>query len=192
VVDFTAFGKEEIKTWGHSPDAVVQVALILAFANLDTAKRLPGVYEACSVSKFLHGRTETIRSLTEPAAVFVRAAQHATSSLSSSSSSLSLSSSARAALGPLLHAATAAHRQNSVEAAEARGLDRHMLALQQLARREGVQEPLFGEPLYARSKRWLLSTSNVTADFIKYFAFGAVDPDGCVRASVRACVDVLA
>ena len=163
VVDFTDFGKNEIKTWKQSPDAVVQLALMLSYSQLHPESGPPGVYEACSVSRFYHGRTETIRSLTEPAAAFIRAA---------------LNNNGNNTLRDLMTAATAEHRNNSVAAASAFGIDRHLLALQLLAKAEGVTEPLFGEELYSASQRWKLSTSNVTADFIKYFAFGPVDQDG--------------
>ena len=79
VVDFTEFGKDEIKSWKHAPDAVVQVALIAGYTMLDAANghggRLPTVYEACSMAKFFHGRTETIRSLNPATAAFVKALQ---------------------------------------------------------------------------------------------------------------------
>ena len=174
VVNFTDFGKNEIKTWKHSPDAIVQMAFMMAYADLDGNRqdkgvgRLPAVYEACSVSRFLHGRTETIRSLTKPAANFIRAIQNTTTSISSAQGDLNV----------LLAMATSAHRTNSMEAALGRGIDRHLYALQLLAAKEQIDEPLFADPLFQDTKRWLLSTSNVTADFIRYFAFGPVDPDG--------------
>mmetsp|Transcript_89478 Transcript_89478/g.172178 ORF Transcript_89478/g.172178 Transcript_89478/m.172178 type:complete len:635 (+) Transcript_89478:38-1942(+) len=170
VVDFTDYGKDEIKTWKQSPDAVVQLALMLAFARLHPNVPLPSVYEACSVSKFFHGRTETIRSLTEPAAAFLRAGVAALGDDNQAD--------VKATLQPLMAEATAAHKDISIAAASANGIDRHLLALQKMAERKGVDEPLFAEPLWQNSKAWKLSTSNVTADFVRYFAFGAVDPDG--------------
>lgn len=152
----------------------MQLALIMAFTKLDAQNngapgKLPGVYEACSVSTFFHGRTETIRSMTEPAAAFVRAIQDT-----------SRRSANKDTLRDLLASATSAHRTNSVEAAGAGAIDRHLLALQLLAAEEGLsdQAALFSDPLFQQSKRWLLSTSNVTADFIRYFAFGAVEAEG--------------
>ena len=97
----------------------------------------------------------------------------------SSGSSLS-SSASRVQLQELMTAATSTHRQISVDAASGSGIDRHLTALQVLAASEGIEEPLFTDPLFTASKRWVLSTSNVTADFIRYFAFGAVDPHGYV------------
>ena len=151
----------------------MQLALIMAFAKLDAQNngspgKLPGVYEACSVSTFFHGRTETIRSMTEPAATFVRAIQDTNHAANKDT------------LRGLLTSATGVHRTNSVEAAGAGGIDRHLLALQLLAAEEGLsdQTALFSDPLFQQSKRWLLSTSNVTADFIRYFAFGAVEAQG--------------
>eukprot|EP00854_Cymbomonas_tetramitiformis_P030398 gene30398-37994_t len=61
VVEFAAFGKEEMKGWGVSPDAAVQMALQLAFHRQHNHV-LPPTYEACATRAFLHGRTETIRT----------------------------------------------------------------------------------------------------------------------------------
>lgn len=59
---FEDFGKDECKTLGVSPDAVMQLAFQLAFYNLEG--RLVSTYESCSTAAYKHGRTETIRPCT--------------------------------------------------------------------------------------------------------------------------------
>nr|CAH7723878.1 unnamed protein product [Callosobruchus chinensis] len=57
---FKCFGKNFVKAHQLSPDSFVQMAIQLAFYRIH---RVPGAqYESASTRKFIHGRTETIRS----------------------------------------------------------------------------------------------------------------------------------
>ena len=58
-------------------------------------------------------------------------------------------------------------------------MDRHLLALRLLAEAQGrAPHPLFYDPLFGRSGRWRLSTSNLSVPHVTYFGFGAVVEDG--------------
>lgn len=68
VLNFTHYGKRAIKSWKFSPDSWIQVALSLAYYNLHG--RFGPSYESVSLRKFAYGRTETMRSLTQEVAQF--------------------------------------------------------------------------------------------------------------------------
>jgi carnitine O-palmitoyltransferase 2 len=58
------YGKEFVKTKGLSPDSLMQSAIQIAFHK--TFGRFVATYESASTCAFKHGRTETVRPLTEP------------------------------------------------------------------------------------------------------------------------------
>jgi hypothetical protein len=59
-----------VKKLGVSPDSFIQMALQLAYFR--DQKKFGLTYEASMVRFFKHGRTETIRSLSEDSVAFVR------------------------------------------------------------------------------------------------------------------------
>lgn len=59
---FNEFGKNECKTFGVSPDAIMQLAFQLALYYQRNC--VVPTYESCSTAAFKHGRTETLRSCT--------------------------------------------------------------------------------------------------------------------------------
>jgi hypothetical protein len=67
---FQGYGSEFIKQAGHSPDAYVQVAMQLATFRLFGEQA--GTYEATQVRPFLHGRTETTRTVSLESEAFVK------------------------------------------------------------------------------------------------------------------------
>ena len=108
-----------------------------AFCRLH-AGRVPATYEACSTRRFLHGRTETIRSCTIESTRFARA--------------LAASSPPRAAEAyALLQEAAAEHRRNAAQCAQGMGVDRHLLGLK-LSLRSGEEIPaIFTDKAFALS-----------------------------------------
>ena len=68
-LDFKKFGKDEIKKWRTSPDAICQMALQLA--NFKTRGKFVMTYEAGLARIFKDGRTETIRSCSQHSIKFV-------------------------------------------------------------------------------------------------------------------------
>lgn len=71
VADHDTFGKGFIKTCKVSPDAFIQMALQVTY--LKNAGKQAMTYEAAMTRLYLHGRTETVRSLTTQAAAFAKA-----------------------------------------------------------------------------------------------------------------------
>ena len=158
------FGKKQLKQLKFSPDAFVQTCLHMAYFQL--RKKMAPTYESCSTSKFFHGRTETIRTATVDMATFV-------------------SEEARQAdpsgeLKALAVQAAKTHVTLAREAAEGQGIDRHLLALKDIARlsNDSVATDFFNDDLYGYSGTWLMSTSNVSQPHMELFNFGPVANDG--------------
>jgi carnitine O-acetyltransferase len=59
-VALKGLGSDAIKKLGVAPDAFCQLAMQVAFCRMHG--RVAATYEACATRRFLHGRTETIRS----------------------------------------------------------------------------------------------------------------------------------
>lgn len=71
VQSFQGYGSNYIKKAGFSPDAYVQMAIQLATYRLWGHQG--GTYEATQMRPFLHGRTETTRSVSPASAAFLKA-----------------------------------------------------------------------------------------------------------------------
>lgn len=69
-LEFQHYGMKEIKNMGFSPDAFVQIAFQAAYYAL--YGKVECTYEPAMTKRFLHGRTEAIRSVSEESAAFVR------------------------------------------------------------------------------------------------------------------------
>jgi hypothetical protein len=135
---FDGFGKNEIKNMGYSPDAFVQMSYQLAYSKLHGGNPA-ATYEACSTARYFHGRTETIRSCSEEARSFVNGCLN-----------VNLSKEERV---KLFAAATEQQSTLSRNAAGGLGVDRHLMALGALARKNGMEKDenimnLFNDPLY--------------------------------------------
>jgi hypothetical protein len=61
ILAWKQYGKKFITHFGISPDAWVQFGFQLAYYNL--LGKFGAAYESCTVRRFFHGRTETIRSV---------------------------------------------------------------------------------------------------------------------------------
>ncbi|KAG9413958.1 hypothetical protein AC1031_013160 [Aphanomyces cochlioides] len=158
---YKGYGKNTIKTWGLSPDGVVQMALQLAFFRQN--QRLPPTYESCSTRGFFHGRTETIRSATSEALRFVSAVT---------------TDAPIASQREFLVKAVDRHVANAKEAQKGLGCDRHLTMLNHVAKTKGITHDFLSSPIRAGSSNFQLSTSNVTIPILDYFCFGAVVPTG--------------
>jgi carnitine O-acetyltransferase len=151
VLKYERHGSSKIKQGGYSPDAYVQIAMQLA------AYRLFGhvvpTYESAQTRRFLHGRTETIRSVSAASHTFCRAIGELRPESRPNE---------RERLGSLLQAATDYHSQYARNAAVGLGVDRHFFGLSMVAAESGDALPdLMNHPSFLRSKRWQLSTSTL-------------------------------
>ncbi|KAL0083601.1 acyltransferase ChoActase/COT/CPT [Phycomyces blakesleeanus] len=175
VLIFTEFGNDWVKKVGRvPPDAFYQMALQLAYFR--THNTVVPTYESGSTRKYLHGRTETIRSCSTDSKRFVEAFVNPSVDNKTKYE--------------LLQKAAVAHRDYTMIASDGYGCDRHLMALRilnadhQMLSKSGKFEdvpmhPIFKDPAYANSQTWLLSTSSLHAGVrLMGTGFGAVYPDG--------------
>lgn len=155
---FTEWGPAQIKEWGCSPDGTVQAAMQLAFYRV--AGHTPSTYESCSTAHFKGGRTETIRSATTESADFVAAVVEGMDV---------------AVQASRLRASAKRHAAVCREAAEGKGIDRHLFALKALA---PAGTALFDDPSYATLSGNELSTTTLTLEPVQQSSFGPVHAEG--------------
>lgn len=166
---FKEFGREAIKSWKVSPDAVAQMAYQLAYSRVNPKLGSPATYESCAMKPYFHGRTETIRSCTNEAKEMVRIFNSADASAEAKRTALAKACSKHVAVA---NGARSCSGPNI-------GVDRHMLGLRTAAGRLGIQMPeVFTDPSFAKGSTWILSTSNVTTPYFDAFGFGAVSGSG--------------
>lgn len=158
---FKYFGKRAIVKHKMSPDAFAQMALQLAFYK--HFGRQGPTYEPATTRAFLHGRTETIRSVTKEAVTFVK-------------TMVDPAASEDAKVQTLL-SACARHAQLGNESAAGKGCDRHMFGLRKMAA-DGPMPDIFTDPSFAASCNWVLSTSHCGSENLSGFAFFQVVPNG--------------
>lgn len=123
-----------------SPDAYIQCAFQLAYHRDQGC--FNATYESSMTRLFLHGRTETVRPLTQEAVSFVRTMEDP-----AASAAVKLRA---------LQTAAARHVQGYTDAMAGKGIDRHLFALLIVSVGKGVDCPFLKNAL---SVPWKLSTS---------------------------------
>jgi carnitine O-acetyltransferase len=169
VQSFQGYGSTFMKQSGYSPDAYVQMAMQLATYRLWGEQA--GTYEATQVRPFLHGRTETTRSVSIESAALVQ-------KFGLRPANDEVDPVIRLEKLHLFQKAVKAHVNYIGNAAQAQGVDRHLLGLSMLVQ-EGEPTPeLYGDPVFQRAKRWRVSTSHLTHPKFDGWGYGQVVPDG--------------
>jgi carnitine O-acetyltransferase len=166
-------GAERLKQAGFAPDAAFQLAMMVA---LRRAREGAGVtplcatYESCSTARFLHGRTEVIRSASPEADL---------------ASKLIVQGSDRAY--EAAQAAVAAHKDFTARCQDGQGVDRHLTGLRHMlvAHKHELSEEharaaqaFLGHPLLVEQSTWRLSTSHCGGPKTAFFGFGPVVEGG--------------
>ena len=152
-------------------------------------------YEPAHTRRFLWGRTACIRTASV-------ASTEWTAAMAAAAPALPPSSAAECrALLALLRRACTVHSESSAAAGAGLDADRHLLGLKLLwadaaaasaadagsksgSSSSGSAHPVdaaaafFSDPLFSRSKTWLLSTSNLTLDCVENWGWGEVTPGG--------------
>jgi carnitine O-acetyltransferase len=169
VQSFQGYGSNFIKKAGYSPDAYVQMAMQLATYRLFGEQ--VGTYEATQVRPFLHGRTETTRSVSTASEAFVK-------SMGLRPKYDEHDATIRKEKLGLLREAVDSHVKYIGKAAKAMGVDRHFLGLSMLVKDGEAAPALYSHPLFVRSKRWRVSTSHLTHPKFDNWGYGEVFPDG--------------
>jgi carnitine O-acetyltransferase len=155
-------GKRAIVRHGVSPDGFVQMAFQLAFFTL--TGQVASTYESVDTKRFLHGRTEAIRSVSDDSVAFTRALRGRRR---------------RSEAATLLRAAIDRHVERLSRCKEGRGVDRHLLGLLRMV--EPGEEPpaLFTDDGYAKLSRSVVSTSALpSSPGVALTCFGPVVDEG--------------
>jgi len=169
VIKFCHFGKERIKTFKVSPDAFVQMALQLSQYRM--FGEFNSTYEVTVTRKFLHGRTETLRSVSNEAVDFVKkmTADDATAESKAAA----------------LKTAAEAHVARMKACMAGMGVERHMFGLQSIYDRFGAELGVHQMPTIFNDRGWLKlrhdtlsTTSNPDATGVVLSGFGPVVDDG--------------
>ncbi|CAI2168437.1 20542_t:CDS:2 [Funneliformis geosporum] len=135
ILQFSEYGAHFIKKIGKcSPDAYLQMVLQLAY--FITHKKVVPTYETGSTRKFLHGRTDTIRTLSLESKAFVQQKYD------------------------LLLSATKTHNIYTQDVSNGKGCDRYLLGLRLLLQND-ESHPIFTESIFAKSQEWILSTKYI-------------------------------
>ena len=177
-VSFTEYGRSTVKRWGVSPDAWAQLALQLAWDRIMCGRRCVAVYEPAHTRAFQGGRTETIRAVSQASVEWVgvmRGPVVADPSVA----------------WAFLRRAASEHSARTHRASAGLGVDRHLFGLRQVLAAvshatAGQEVPgdfpeareLLAHPLVARSSRWVVSTSNISAPPVMNWGWGEVESDG--------------
>ena len=163
VLDFGELGKRSIVAHDLSADAFVQMAFQLAYFTL--TGEIASTYESVDTKRFLHGRTEAMRSVSEESVAFVR--------------SLRSEGHSRATSEQLLRAAVASHRATLARCKEGRGVDRHLLGLRRMLEPGEPVPRLFTDKSYETLTRTVLSTSALpSSPGVALTCFGPVVDEG--------------
>ncbi|XP_043485114.1 carnitine O-palmitoyltransferase 2, mitochondrial-like isoform X2 [Leptopilina heterotoma] len=162
---YEGFGKDEVKKFGVSPDAIMQLAFQLAFYKQEG--RTVASYESCSTAAFKHGRTETVRPCTEQT-------KKVCSILAEKSSEVS-----NAELKKMIVDCSKAHTELVKNAAMGQGFDRHLFALKKMQEEFGENKSdLFEDSAFSAINYNILSTSTLSTPILLAGGFGPVVPDG--------------
>ena len=169
VIEFCHFGKERIKAYNVSPDAFVQLALQLSQYRL--FEEFKSTYEVIVTRRFLHGRTDTLRSVSNESVDFVKkmTADDAT---------------AESKAGALKTAAET-HVTRMKACMAGMGIERHMFGLQSIYDRFGAELGINQMPAIFNDRGWLKlrhdtlsTTSNPDPTGVVLSGFGPVVDDG--------------
>lgn len=162
VFQYYGYGKNLIKQFKVSPDAYVQMLIQLAYYKL-TGKVRP-TYESAATRKYLKGRTETGRSASVEAKKFVE-----------TFTDFNATNEAKIAA---FNEACKQHVKYLVEAADGKGVDRHLFGLLQMIK-QGEEVPgIFKDPIYKYSSTWYLSSSQVPSEYFQSWGWSQVIDEG--------------
>ena len=162
VLDAADLGKRAIVRHGVSPDGFVQMAFQLAYFTLtgETAS----TYESVDTKRFLHGRTEAMRSVSDESVAFVHSLRGRRRST---------------AAADLLRAAIERHVTRLARCKQGRGVDRHLLGLRRMVEPDEDVPGLFTDAGYSTLTRSVMSTSALpSSPGVSLISFGPVVDEG--------------
>lgn len=162
IFQYYGYGKNLIKQFKVSPDAYVQMMIQLAYYKL-TGKVRP-TYESAATRKYLKGRTETGRSVSSESKKFVE-----------TWSSIKATNEEKIST---FNAACKQHVKYLVEAADGKGVDRHLFGLLQMIKQGEETPAIFTDPIFKYSSTWYISTSQVPSENFQSWGWSQVIDEG--------------
>ena len=159
---YHGYGKNLIKQFKVSPDAYVQMMIQLAYYKL-TGKIRP-TYESAATRKYLKGRTETGRSVSKESAAFVKTWTNPGSTIEEKIDTF--------------NKACKQHVTYLTEAADGRGVDRHLFGLKQMLQPGEPVPAIFQDPVFSYSGTWYISTSQVPSEHLQSWGWSQVIDEG--------------
>lgn len=159
---YYGYGKNLIKQFKVSPDAYVQMMMQLAYYKL-TGKVRP-TYESAATRKFLKGRTETGRSVSNESKAFVETWVNPKSTVEEKVKTF--------------QAACSQHVKYLSSAADGKGVDRHLFGLKNMLQPGEKVPEIFQDPVYSYSSSWFLSTSQIPSENFQSWGFSQVIDEG--------------
>ncbi|RLV93216.1 Carnitine O-acetyltransferase mitochondrial [Spathaspora sp. JA1] len=162
IFQYYGHGKNLIKKFKTSPDAYVQMMMQLAYYKL-TGKVRP-TYESAATRKYLKGRTETGRTVSNESKKFVETWTNPTATIADKVATF--------------QAACKQHVSYLSAAADGQGVDRHFFGLKNmLAQGEAVPE-IFTDPIFSYSSKWYISSSQIPSEYFQSWGWSQVVDDG--------------
>jgi len=183
-----------------SPDAYIQMVIQLAYFKIYGT--CTATYETAQTRKFFHGRTETVRTLSNASKKFVSGMEDTNLSVRFAPLTygphcfltlllFSLSVLQKEKKFEILKLAIDSHVKYMSDASEGKGVDRHLLGLMMCSREKNEPLPaIFSDPSYGVSRHFRLSTSNLTPGPAFIGGFGPVVDDGygvCYALRTNGC-----
>ncbi len=162
VLDYQEFGRNLIKNYRLSPDAVVQLAIQIAYVKL--RGKIDCVYESVHTRRFAYGRTEAMRSVTPESIELIGTL---------------IKQDSDEAKYAALKKAVAAHVSRQKDCQQGYGVDRHLSALLRLATAQGMMPKIYQDKAYKALGDSTICTSSLAAGMgMELFCFGQVVDNG--------------
>ncbi|MEO0685490.1 MAG: choline/carnitine O-acyltransferase, partial [Cyanobacteria bacterium J06649_11] len=162
VLDYQEFGRNFIKKSRLSPDALVQLAIQIAYVKL--RHKIDCVYESVHTRRFAYGRTEAMRSVTPESIELIRTFTEKDSDEAKYAS---------------LTKAVAAHVSRQKDCQQGYGIDRHLSALLRLAGGQGITPKIYQDKAYKVLGDSIICTSSLAGGMgMELFCFGQVVDNG--------------
>ncbi|KYK59710.1 carnitine acetyl transferase [Drechmeria coniospora] len=159
---YQGYGKALIKKFKCSPDAYVQMIIQLAYYKMYGQSR--PTYESAATRRFLLGRTETCRTVSDESVAWCAAM---------CGGKPTAADDAVAKVG-LFRKAIDAHLEYITAASDGKGVDRHLFGLKKLLGPDESVPAIYKDPAYAYSSSWYLSTSQLSSEFFNGYGWSQV------------------
>ncbi|GET90417.1 carnitine/choline acetyltransferase, putative [Leishmania tarentolae] len=168
-------GRAKLSALKVNPDAFVQMCVQLAMYKM--RNKLCSTTEVCSTAGFFHGTTELVHTSSEE---MLALAKNLAQIQQDGEHAASLDTNSKEMLTKLIRATSDRHVALTTAASRGEGYDRHLMALRHVARINGDKAALafFEDDLFLKTSRPMLSTSEFSQPWLRYYTFGPMQSNG--------------